>query len=51
MRNDQEWRRSVSITLSPDLLHRIDEDRNDVPRSRWIENVLSREFEDELVFE
>jgi hypothetical protein len=33
------------------LLEAIDNDRGDVPRSRWIENVLSREFEDELVYE
>lgn len=38
-----EWRRPTCISLAPATVERIDSERGEVPRSRWIEKaILSR---------
>ena len=39
----EEWRRPTCISLAPATVDRIDYERGEMPRSRWIEKaILSR---------
>lgn len=51
VRDVGSWKRPVSIAMTNDQVEEIDRVRGDVPRSRWIGELIDQAIESQLLRE